>query len=448
VTHPPLVRLALGLYAFGVELVVWCVLAPLAALRATLGGGSWSELRARLGSAREAPASDASASRGPLVWIHAVSVGELAAAEALLIDGALPGGWLEPAAVRVELSTGTPEGLRFAELIATRHRRVVGVRLLPWDRPRVLRRVFGAAAPAVVVVVETELWPGLLSVCARLAIPVELASARIPPHEVWRYRLGRWLFGPLLAGVAGIGAQTDAERRRLIAIGAPPERVVVHGNLKADRLAVAVSRAEPPAPVVVLGASTHRSDERVLVTAVKRVLARGLDLRLVLAPRHPRRAAGVARRARVLADGAAPSGAVEVGPDPAHPIRAGVTVVDRLGALDALYDRAHVVVVGGGFGRRGGQDPLAAAARGCPVVVGPRHPHVEESVALLRSAGGLTVARDARELADQLERLIVDDAARRAAGERAAKAVAGLRGAARRAGESLARHLQEPAGAG
>jgi 3-deoxy-D-manno-octulosonic-acid transferase len=488
---PPLVRVALLVYDVLLELVVWLALAPVEAVRALAGRSSVDQLAERLGRLPAAPgglpakqggtlpaarvagdarhdqrrprealllaAQPASRSTGRSdghgapagairrVLVHAVSVGELAAAEALLAEGSRPGGWLRPSdgsgEVRVWLTTGTREGLSSARTLARRHPAVEWVGLLPWDRRRVLRRLLATLRPAVVMVVETELWPGLLAVARELGIPVELASARIPPHEVRRYRLARWLFAPLLAGVAGIGAQSAGERARLIAIGAPAERVRVDGNLKADRLAVVRSRPPRAGAPVVLGASTHAADERRLLDACSRLRAAGFEHVLVLAPRHPRRAPTVARRAVEL-------GATRLGRDLDDDVAAtpSLLVVDRLGALDALYERADVVVVGGSFGRHGGHDPLAPASRGCPVVIGPRYRHVEEAVEALRNAGGLTVARDAGELARELERLLRDEGAQRAMGAAGAAAVVAMQGAARRTGERLALHLQPARG--
>ncbi len=228
--------------------------------------------------------------------LHAVSAGEMTAASALAaaIERTAPG-------LRVVLTTGTREGKFVAERLRESCGAVEAVSFLPWDRPRAVRRWLSRLAPSVVVTIEAELWPGLFLGARSLGIPVAVASGRLRPGEARRYALARPFFRPVVEAVSWIGARTEEDRERFIAIGASPSRVEVTGDLKLD--APAPSAALPPGweawfaagPPLLVGVSTHAPEEDLLLAAVKRLREKGVVVRLALAPRHVSRGAGVER---------------------------------------------------------------------------------------------------------------------------------------------------------
>lgn len=421
---PPDVRAAWTAYRALSSLAVRVVLEPVWRLRRRS-----SELEERLG--RGTPPLRAP---GPRIVVHAVSVGEVAVAHALLHEL----GRAAPEA-RFLLTSGTRDGRRAAERLSEGSRErlepsVEGVAYLPWDRPRVVEDWVARLAPSAVVVVETEIWPGLFRACRELGVPLAVVNGRFSPGDVGRYRLARRFFADVLSGASWIGVQSDEEREGFLSIGAPADRVEVTGNLKFDvptgaqELPAWWTKGRPEGPLVVAG-STHAPEERWLLGALRALSAKIPSVRLVLAPRDTRRARSIAaeagRRGFRAALSSSRSGASR-----------DVLVLDEMGILAPLYGEADAVFVGGSLVPKGGQNPLEAAARGRAVVVGPHVESFRDVVRLLEEAGGLVRlaggSDPASELAAVLGNFLTDRELARRAGEAARAVVRGGRGASRK----------------
>jgi 3-deoxy-D-manno-octulosonic-acid transferase len=318
--------------------------------------------------------------------IHAVSAGEMNAASALVREMTARG-WV------VTLSAGNDDAWQLAQRIENVER----VLRFPWDRRRAIAACVDAIAPDAVVVIETELWPNFFAACAARKLPMVIANARIAARPAARYRLVRRFFARVLDCVSLIVAVDAVEAERFIAIGARRERVVTGGNLKADvppPREIASRRAD-----TILAASTHDGEEALIVDAL-----RGIDgIRLVIAPRHVRRAAAVRR----------------IAPD--------AVVIDTMGSLGPMYAEAAIVIVGGTFVPVGGHDLLEPARRGCAIVTGPHLDNVRETAAAMRAAGALCVTSDLRAT---LRELLVDADVRERLGEAARVYADAQRGAA------------------
>ncbi len=405
-------RAVFHLYDGLLALVVWLLLVP-RELAAVAGGRSTLDrLAERLGRPPRRLGRG-----GRLLVVHAVSVGEMAAAAALVRH------WAERhTADRFVLTAGNRDGLAAGERLAADLPAVVAVAPLPWDRRRALRRWLQALAPDLVVGIECEVWPRLFLGCRELGIPLALASARLYSRDVARYRLLPAFFRQVLAAADWIGAQSAAERTRWCAIGAPPERVEVVGNLKYDTPTPAPSGQAPRKPagaLWIVAASTHPGEERRLLQALADLPATSGTTQLMLAPRHPRRAAAIvrwARRAGFVAQTLAESerGAA-AGEAPAK-----VVVVDRFGWLPAAIAVADLVVLGGTFVRHGGHNPLEAARGGRALLVGPHSENFADVMSELRAAGALCEVAAASGLTAALADLLRDPQERRRLGERAA----------------------------
>jgi 3-deoxy-D-manno-octulosonic-acid transferase len=390
-------RVLLIVYSFSIEVVVWFVLAPAVWTRAFVNGTGRAELRRRLGwTAQPSPLPPHS------VLVHAVSVGEMNAAEPLV--AALGAG-----GHRIVLTTGTSAGMVTARRLQAAHAAVEDCVYLPWDRHAV-RDWLTAVAPAAVVVVETEIWPNLFTACRKLRIPLFIANGRIRPRDRWKYRMGRRFFRPVLESADWIGVQSTAERDAFVAIGAPPARVQVAGNLKFDaaRLPGAGLPGFAPdangRPLVVAG-STHNPEERWLLECARHLADEGRPIRMIVAPRDAGRAASVLRLART--HGCRSLMWSELLPDMTAPW--DVLVLDQYGVLPSCYAAADVVVIGGTFVRVGGHNILEAAAAARPILVGPRIDEIASLVAPFESAGALmrlAGADPARALADGLRSLL------------------------------------------
>ncbi len=404
------------LYDGLVTLAVWLLLVPLELAAVALGRSTLGRLVARLGRPpRSRPSS------GRLLVVHAVSVGEMAAAAALIRH------WAERHPEdRLVLTAGNRDGLAAGERLAAEVPAVVAVTPLPWDRRRALRRWLQALAPDLLVLVESEIWPRLYLGCRELGIPLAVASARIYPGDVARYRLLPAFFREVLAATDWIGTQSGPERTRWIAIGAPSERIEVAGNLKYDTLVPVPSGSAPGkslGAVWVVAASTHPGEERWLLRALAGLPADVGAPQLVLAPRRPRRARALVRAARRAGFRAETLTEMERGAGPgAEPAR--VIVVDRFGWLPAAIAVADVVVVGGTLGRHGGHNPLEAARAGRALIVGPHCENFADVIAHLRARGALRELVEPADLTAALAALLRDPEERERLGARAVATVA------------------------
>jgi 3-deoxy-D-manno-octulosonic-acid transferase len=373
----------------------------------------------------------------PRCWIHAVSVGESAAAVPL-VEG-IRQRWPE---LGIVVSTITPTGAR---IVAERLAGTAVHRYFPIDLPGPVRRALDTAHPRFFIAIETELWPNFLRALARRRIPAMIANGRISDRSFRRYRWVRGLMRRVLADVAVFAMQTDEDARRIIALGAPASRVVVTGNLKSDLTPGATGddasvwrdrlRLGPDARLWIAG-STHRGEEAVVLDAFLQARARCPGLVLLLAPRHPERAGEVealirehgltaARRSRLPAEGTP----------------GAVLILDTVGELAALYALADVVFVGGSLAPIGGHNVLEPAMRGKPVLVGPHMSNFREGAELLQRSGGGLVVKDGPELLRELTRLLEDRDLARRMGEAARQAFAGRQGTVSATLDLVGRHL-------
>ena len=358
----------------------------------------------------------------PSIWLHAVSVGEVSAAAALVraLHARHPD-------VPLVLTTATPTGRAQA---ATLFGADVEVRFLPYDTAGSVRRFLARIRPLAAIIMETELWPNLLHECGRRGVPVVFASARLAARSVPRYRRFGTLFSAGLRN-AWVAAQSSADADRFIALGADPARTRVVGNLKFDMRpgeAVAESGRELRrrylgARAVWTAGSTHEGEEE-LVLGAHAVLERAVrGALLVLVPRHPQRFAGVAallERRGLVFDRRGRSETVRP--------EAQVLLLDTMGELTAFYAASDVAFVGGSLVPVGGHNLLEPAALGVPVITGPHTENGPEIARLLIEAGGALEVPDGVALAAAAGRLLADPALRERMGESARSFVEAHRG--------------------
>jgi 3-deoxy-D-manno-octulosonic-acid transferase len=363
-----------------------------------------------------------------VIWVHAVSVGEVLAASRLI-------GELEAkSGRRVIVSTTTRTGQRLARERFGEDR----VFYFPLDFAFAVRAYLRALKPAMVVLLETEFWPRMLTECRRAGVPVAVVNARISDRSWPRYLRLRFLWRHLLGGLALVLAQSQTDAERLTALGA--SRVRVGGNLKYD------IRVAKPAPVtdalraklpdaarVVVCGSTLDGEEDLLVAAIP------ADVMTVLAPRHPERFEAVAE---LLARRGVRYVRRSEWMESQEPLSAGtVFLLDSIGELASVYSLATVAVVGGGMFVPGGHNPLEPAQFGVPVVMGPHYENFRGIVDELLAANTVVLATPA-ELKDALRRLLDDTAEARAMGARAKAVCQREAGATVRAVEELTAVLE------
>ncbi|MGH8135141.1 MAG: lipid IV(A) 3-deoxy-D-manno-octulosonic acid transferase [Steroidobacteraceae bacterium] len=340
---------------------------------------------------------------GDTIWIHAVSVGEVQAAESL-IKRLLVRHPRHP----LLLTTVTPTG-------AARARQLFGdsvrLRYIPFDLPGSVQRFFDRVRPRLAMILETELWPNLYAECGRRAVPLVLASARISPRSVGRYRRLVPLFREALSHGIVIAAQSETDAARFRSIGANPERTHVTGNIKFDfqpPVGIEESGARwretnaPGRPVWVAG-STHDGEEDVILDAHHAVRGQFPDALLLLVPRHPQRF-DVARdllKRRGESFTYRSSGAV-------IPHATAVMLGDTMGELMMFYAAADVAFVAGSLVPIGGHNLLEPASLGRPVLTGPHNFNSEAVARLLLEARAARIVTDTRQLGDAVCALLRD----------------------------------------
>lgn len=372
------------------------------------------------------------------LWVHAVSVGEVNAAEPLI--KALRRDY--PNAPLV-ITTVTPTGTaRVHQLFGDAVFHVY----LPYDLPYSVSRFLKKIRPRLALIVETEIWPNLYFACRRRGIPLMIVNARLSERSLRGYAPMRGLLRSALRCVRVIAAQsrTDAARYRLL--GADPQQILVTGNMKFDMPipdgAVAVGAAMRehwgPRRPVWMAASTHEGEEVAALEAHLQVLKRLPDALLLLAPRHPERFRLVEHSVHSLGFATATRSVDDV-PSLSHQ----VFVIDAMGQLMPFFAASDVAFVGGSLVPIGGHNVLEPAALSVPVLVGPHTFNFEEITGSLIEQGGAERVADTAQLGPDVLRLLFDGARRERMGQAAQQVFERERGAVRRVMQLIDALLQE-----
>jgi 3-deoxy-D-manno-octulosonic-acid transferase len=409
--------------------------APYWLLRMATSGRYRAGLAGRLGAVPKG--LRAAVAGRDVVWVHAVSVGEVLSATQLIRASkeALPG-WV------FAVSTTTETGQRLAK------ERLPGapVFYLPLDFRFAVRRYLRVLQPQMLALMESELWPRLIDECAKSGIPIVVANARISDRSFPRYVRLRRLWRPFLEMISLFLAQSKETAERLVKIGAPSERVTVMGNLKYD---VRAGDASPmtkrigsllyQARLIVAG-STLAGEEEALLAAWPTIQKAVPDAALLMAPRHPDRfeeVLGLIRRSgypffrcsHLLLD--------------TEPIFGGtILLLDTIGDLASMYGIATAAFVGGSLVPKGGHNPLEPAQFAVPVVMGSSFENFRDVVEGMRATDAIrTVAPE--KLTETLIALLRDKEDAKALGERGRAAFEAQTGATKRAVQALTALLQE-----
>jgi len=412
-------------------MAVLVVGSPYWVLRMATSGRYRAGLGERLG--RVPAALRAAAAGKQVVWVHAVSVGEVLAATRLVaeLETELGEGW----SIVVSTTTATGQALARERFGAER------VFYYPLDFAWAVRAYLRALEPKLLVLMESELWPRMLVECRRVGVPVAVANARVSDRSFARGLRVKAIWGRVLRRVDLFLAQSEEDGRRLVEMGARAERVRAVGNLKYDVRAASVNAMKErvgallgEARLVVAG-SLLEGEERAILGAWPAIQADGPETVLLLAPRHPQRFNDVVEIIRSAdcsilrcstLDGA--MGRISDGT---------VLVLDTLGDLAAVYGLADVAFVGGSLVRRGGHNPLEPAQFGVPVVMGPSFENFRDIVTKMQAADGIRIVRDKVGLEAALIELLTDREAARAMGERGRAVFESQQGATARAVEAL-----------
>jgi len=336
-----------------------------------------------------------------VIWVHAVSVGEVRTVSRLVefLKKEYPHS-------QILITTMTPTG---SEQVRQTHGDSVLHCFAPYDLPGSVRRFLDRVRPRLAFVIETEFWPNILRLCDERSIPTLLLNVRVSPKSFKGYSLFPNFVSKMLERPSVMGAQSEDDAKRLLALGARAERVEVTGNLKFD--------VSPPGEVnetasklrgwwgvsrpVWIAASTHEGEEKKVLEAFAKLRKSHPNALLVVVPRHPERFANVARLCHRSGYNVALHSETRAEiPD------TDILVGDTMGELVGMYAAADVAFVGGSLIRHGGHNLVEAMAVGTPVVFGPHVFNFEQSSRTALEYGAAEQVRDPGELAETVQRYL------------------------------------------
>ena len=365
------------------------------------------------------------------VWIHAVSVGEVNAAVPLVTAFRKI-----HSRCRILITTTTPTGLD--QVTAHLGNRVVHC-YLPFDHPFFIARFLRTISPRLLIIMERELWPNIIHGCHKRSIPVVIANARLSQRSCNRYAYVLPLMRPALAIVSAVAAQTEADRSRLMTLGAHPDHILTTGNIKYDVTVSAKTMDTAQSMrqdwgrhrLIIVAGSTHEGEEAVLLDIFDPLREHYPGLLLILAPRHPERFDAVFQLVKNRGFNTHRHGDGSTVVPPA----AEVHLRDTMGELPLLYAAADIAIVGGSLIEIkgiGGHNLLEPCAVATPVLFGRYiSDFLEISHNIVERAAGIQV-HDSNDLRDTLKKLLNDAALRNRMGANGIQVIKENRGATQR----------------
>lgn len=365
-----------------------------------------------------------------VVWLHAVSVGEVMAVEKFIQE------WLAAAPeYELLLTTVTPTGQRIAKKFASER---VHVCYFPFDLSPVVKRFLDLFKPVCLLLMETEIWPNLLTEAARRDIPVGVINARLSERSFKSYRIFPWLLKPLWGTLDFVLAQSEADAVRFRGLGIAEESVRDMGNMKFDQAEWSPESAADgaglrqawgyaPGDLVWIAGSTHPGEEAMVMAAFKTLRERFPTLKLILAPRHIERSEGLLKQLEKYGFSMALStakGKESTGPE--------VWVLNQLGLLKNLYGIADLVFMGGSLIPHGGQNPIEPARFSKAAIHGSHVFNFHKIYHQLDHDGGALRISAPDELSSAAAELLANESKRHEMGQKAFQIVNRLRGASKR----------------
>jgi len=364
---------------------------------------------------------------GGVIWLHAVSVGEAVGAAPLIRK------LLEGESVSLVVSTATKGG---KQILEKSFGDAITTAFSPLDFPWVVRRALKAFRPKALILMETEIWPNLISACNRRGIPVLLLNGRVSDRMLKAGGPVRAMYRRLFTMMRAIGMQTERDAERIKELGAPPAAVHVVGNMKYDAAPAGadVEKTEElrrllrpeNGPIFVAG-STHPGEEEIVLDVFQKLRDVEKTLRLVIAPRHIERAGEALEIIKKRGWDTCLRSTMEAGGG------ASVIVLDTIGELRCLYSLATMCFVGGSLVERGGHNVLEPAACGKAVFYGPYMMNFTESAKVLEDGGGGIPVKNSDELAMRGAEYIANAGLRRKLDDNSLRTVLQNAGAAARA---------------
>lgn len=378
------------------------------------------------------------------LWMHAVSVGEVNVSTQLIqgIEQRLPN-------LKIVISTTTTTAMEGLQGKMPSH---ISRIYYPIDLRGWVSRALGTIRPEIIVLVEAEIWPNFLWRAVDMRIPVFLVNARLSERSYRGYKRFGFLFRPIFASFAGVGAQSEQDAARLRELGCKAETIHIVGSLKFDAAKLNEKRVLDVASMfrqlgiaekspVIVGGSTHAGEERILAERFLRLRKTIPNTFLVLVPRHFERSQDVARELSALGV--------------RYALRSEITsqtqyaageidclLVNTTGELRYFYEHATVIFVGKSLTAQGGQNPIEPGALGKAMMFGPNMQNFAEIARNFVAEEGAIQVRDEADLESKLSQVLGDETLREKLGRNALRVVSQNLGAVERTVDMIAKHFE------
>ena len=378
-----------------------------------------------------------------VLWLHAVSVGEVNVCTQLIRA-------LEPRMPNLKMVVSTTTTTGMAEL-KKKLPTLISKIYYPLDLRKYVSRALSAVYPEAIVLVEAEIWPNFIWRATEMGIPIFLVNARLSDRSYRGYKRYGFLFRPLFASFTGVGAQNEADAARLRELGCRPEAIHIVGGLKFDaaqletqvNLNVSGMLGQLGVPAnarILLGASTHPGEEAILADVFQRLRKQFPDLFLIVVPRHFERSREAGRALRDRGVNFIYRSDV-TSQTQLKPGEVNCLLVNSTGELKFFYSHATVIFVGKSLTAQGGQNPIEPAAVSKPVVFGPNMQNFADVVRDFLANDGAVQVQNAAELEKKLAELLANETRRTELGRNALKVVRENLGAIDRTVDMIVKHL-------
>ena len=331
-----------------------------------------------------------------VIMLHGVSVGEIIALENLAkkIKAVFPH-------KKLVVTTGTKTGQEIAQ---KKYAETADfITYFPFDIPFCVNKFLDRVKPSMVFIAETEIWPYFAYSCNKRSIPVSIINGRISDSTFKSYEKVKFFFKEVFKNFTAVYTQSEDDKRKYIAIGAAPEKVEVMGNLKFD-----VKRQDVPIDIgqegfrVVIAGSTHSGEDEIVLNTFKELKQKYPDIKLLLAPRHPKRVPDIENLIKNLK--------LDYGLRSKDDkfTQYDIIVLDTLGELGKMYSICHFAFIGGSFNKTGGHNPLEAAVYDKPTITGPSIHNFKDIYWTLDKTDAGKIVNTPEELKNYMDKLLSD----------------------------------------
>ena len=330
-----------------------------------------------------------------IIWFHAVSLGEVIASQKMVKS--LTKNYI------INLTVSTPTGLRQAKKLYRNYD--INISYAPWDFYYCVNAFMKNIRPDLIIVFETEIWPSMIYIASKNNIPVLLSNGRMSMRSYSSYKKFNFFSKEIFKMLNKVLAQSIPHAERFKDLGVKSSAIQVTGTVKFDLIpAAAKSNSDLDSFVKtknILAVSTHHGEDEIILRAFSEVLTHFPNIKLIIVPRHPERAAAISK----LADKKNISACIE---SEGIDTKSSILIINSIGNTSALYESAEAVFVGGSLVERGGHNIIEPAFFACPIIIGPHMFNFESIAEEFRNNASCKVVHDSKSLANEFINLLAN----------------------------------------